>query len=93
MRFTRCLATLAALYASVSAQTISGLTFDGRDAVSLIWGVGGALTAPYDFYLCAGDESTGFYVSIVALKLSRDRIRPMVYSYTYTETGIPRTGH
>lgn len=67
MRIVRCLSTLSALYATVSAQTISGLTFDGRDVVSLIWGVAGALTAPYDFYLCAGDESTGSYVSIMVI--------------------------
>ncbi|KAJ5178919.1 hypothetical protein N7492_002129 [Penicillium capsulatum] len=64
MRIARCWSTLSALFAAVSAQTISGLSFDSRDVVSLVWGVDGALTAPYDFYLCAGDESTGSYDSL-----------------------------
>lgn len=63
MRIDRFLSTLSALFAAVSAQTISGLTFDGRDVVNLVWGFKGATSARYDLYLCAGDETTGSYVS------------------------------
>ncbi|KAJ5232756.1 hypothetical protein N7468_005712 [Penicillium chermesinum] len=52
---------LSAFLASTAAQTISGLTFDSRDVVSLIWGMGDTSAATYDFWLCAGDESTGIY--------------------------------
>ena len=63
MRIDRFLSTLSALFAAVSAQTISGLTFDGRDVVNLVWGFKGPTSARYDLYLCAGDETTGSYVS------------------------------
>lgn len=59
----RVWSVLSAFLASTTAQTISGLTFDGRDVVSLIWGMGDTVAASYDFWLCAGDESTGIYVS------------------------------
>lgn len=46
-----------------SAQTLSGLSFDGQDVVKLMWAFDGQSSGSYDFYLCAGDE-TGSYVSI-----------------------------
>ncbi|GLI80669.1 cell wall synthesis protein kre9 precursor [Penicillium ochrochloron] len=64
MRFDRLLPALYSLFTAVSAQTLSGLTFDGRDEVSLIWAFDGQTTGTYDFYLCAGDESTGAYESL-----------------------------
>lgn len=63
MRFDGLLPALYSLFTAVSAQTLSGLTFDGRDEVSLLWAFDGQTTGSYDFYLCAGDESTGAYVS------------------------------
>ncbi|KAJ5888803.1 hypothetical protein N7495_008844 [Penicillium taxi] len=45
----------------VSAQTTSGLSFDSRDDVRLVWGFEGTVTTRYDFWLCAGDETTGEY--------------------------------
>lgn len=63
MRFDRSLLALFSLFTAASAQTLSGLAFDGRDEVSLIWAFDGQTTGRYDFYLCAGDESTGAYVS------------------------------
>ena len=54
--------TLLVLIATASAQTISGFIFDSRDVVSMIWGFEGAVTTRYDFWLCAGDETTGSYV-------------------------------
>lgn len=65
MRFDRLLPALFALLGAVSAQSISGLTFDGRGEVSLIWAFDGETSGRYDFYLCAGDESTGSYVSVM----------------------------
>jgi hypothetical protein len=67
MRFDRLLPALLSLLGAVSAQTVSGLTFDGRDTVSLVWAFDGETSGRYDFYLCAGDESTGSYVSGSAL--------------------------
>ncbi|KAJ5591746.1 uncharacterized protein N7459_002115 [Penicillium hispanicum] len=64
MLLNRLLSTLSTLLAATSAQTISGFTFDGRDVVSMIWGFEGALPARYDFWLCAGDETTGLYESL-----------------------------
>lgn len=40
----------------------AGLSFDGADAVSLLWGLNSEPTSSYDFYLCAGDETTDSYV-------------------------------
>jgi hypothetical protein len=65
MRFDRLLPALLSFFAAASAQTLSGLTFDSGDEVSLIWAFDGQTTGRYDFYLCAGDESTGVYVSRV----------------------------
>ncbi|KAJ5151000.1 uncharacterized protein N7482_010252 [Penicillium canariense] len=63
MRFDRLWPVLYSLFAAASAQFISGLTFDSRDEVSLVWAFDGQ-TRSYDFYLCAGDESTGLYESL-----------------------------
>ncbi|KAJ5668831.1 hypothetical protein N7462_009901 [Penicillium macrosclerotiorum] len=63
MRFGRVLSALVALK-TTSAQTLSGLSFDGRDPVSLVWAFDGHTSGRYDFYLCAGDESTGAYASL-----------------------------
>lgn len=60
MRLGRLSALLTLLGLS-PAQTLSGLTFDGDDVVSLEWTFDGQSTGRYDFYLCAGDESTGSY--------------------------------
>lgn len=65
MRFDRLLPALLSFFAVGSSQTLSGLTFDSRDEVSLTWAFDGQTTGRYDFYLCAGDESTGVYVSRV----------------------------
>lgn len=56
---------LALLFAAlVRAQlTTSGLTFNGADVVNLLWGYKSEGPASYDVYLCAGDETTGTYVS------------------------------
>lgn len=75
MRFDRLLPALYSLFTAVSAQTLSGLTFDGRDEVSLIWAFDGQTTGSYDFYLCAGDESTGAYVSGTASTQTRSRTK------------------
>jgi hypothetical protein len=69
MRFDRLLPALFSLFTAASAQTLSGLTFDGRNEVSLIWAFDGQTTGRYDFYLCAGDESTGVYVSGTAINM------------------------
>lgn len=69
MRFDRLLPALFSLFTAASAQTLSGLTFDGRNEVSLIWAFDGQTTGRYDFYLCAGDESTGVYVSGIAINM------------------------
>ncbi|KAJ5102899.1 hypothetical protein N7532_003428 [Penicillium argentinense] len=63
MRFDR-LSALFALLVLTPAQTLSGLTFDGQDAVNLVWASDGQTAGRYDFYLCAGDESTGSYESL-----------------------------
>lgn len=63
MRFDRLLPALFSFFTAASAQTLSGLTFDAHEEVSLIWALDGQTTGRYDFYLCAGDESTGAYVS------------------------------
>lgn len=61
MRLQRLWPALS-LFAAAAAQTISGLTFDSQDVVSLVWGFEGAPSVHYDLWLCAGDESTGEYV-------------------------------
>lgn len=71
MRFDRLLPALFSLFIAASAQTLSGLTFDSRDEVSLLWALDGQATGRYDFYLCAGDESTGAYVSGIAIFILR----------------------
>lgn len=64
MRFDRLLLPpLFALLGVVSSQSFSGLTFDARGEVTLIWAFDGETSGRYDLYLCAGDESTGSYVS------------------------------
>lgn len=63
MRFDSVLPALCALLGTVSAQSSSGLSFDSRGEVSLIWAFDGETSGRYDFYLCAGDESTEAYVS------------------------------
>lgn len=62
MRLLR-LSALFAFLGLAPAQTLSGLSFDGEDVVSLMWAFDGQSTGRYDFFLCAGDES-GSYVSI-----------------------------
>lgn len=61
MRLHRLWSVLS-LFVAAAAQTISGLAFDSQDVVSLVWGFEGAISAHYDIWLCAGDESTGEYV-------------------------------
>ena len=56
------LSALSVLLATASAQSVSGLTFDARDVVTMLWGFEGAVPARYDIWLCAGDESIGLYV-------------------------------
>ncbi|KAJ5674884.1 uncharacterized protein N7477_004818 [Penicillium maclennaniae] len=65
MRFDCLLPALLSLLGTVSAQTLSGLTFDGRDSVSLVWALDRVTSGRYDFYLCAGDESTGSYETLL----------------------------
>jgi hypothetical protein len=62
MRLIR-LSALFAFLGLAPAQTLSGLSFDGEDVVSLMWAFDGQTAGRYDFFLCAGDESTGSYVS------------------------------
>jgi hypothetical protein len=54
-------ALLATAYGQLNSQ-VTGLTFDGADTVSLLWGLSSETTSSYDFYLCAGDETTDSYV-------------------------------
>ncbi|KAJ5660255.1 hypothetical protein N7507_006706 [Penicillium longicatenatum] len=63
MRLHRLWSSLS-LFAAATAQTISGLTFNSQDVVSLVWGLEGATSARYDLWLCAGDESTGEYETL-----------------------------
>ncbi|CAG8233802.1 unnamed protein product [Penicillium olsonii] len=61
------LLSVAALAWTAYGQGVSSatsLSFDGADAVSLLWGMDGAPTSRYDFYLCAGDETTDEYESL-----------------------------
>jgi hypothetical protein len=51
-----------AAYGQISSQITNDLSFDGAAAVSLLWGLDSDMTSTYDFYLCAGDETTGSYV-------------------------------
>ncbi|KAI2715387.1 hypothetical protein CBS147332_5041 [Penicillium roqueforti] len=51
-----------AVYGQISSQiTTYDLSFDGAAVVSLLWGLDGEPTSTYNFYLCAGDETTGSY--------------------------------
>ncbi|CAI7665082.1 unnamed protein product [Penicillium glandicola] len=51
-----------AAYGQISSQiTTYDLSFDGAATVSLLWGLDNEPTSTYDFYLCAGDETTGSY--------------------------------
>lgn len=82
---------LSALFAFLGlapAQTLSGLSFDGEDVVSLMWAFDGQSTGRYDFFLCAGDESTGTYVS--TSNPFRD-IQPC-QSYVQANVRIPSKG-
>ncbi|KAJ5750875.1 hypothetical protein N7533_007903 [Penicillium manginii] len=63
MRLIR-LSALFAFLGLAPAQTLSGLSFDGEDVVSLMWAFDGQTAGRYDFFLCAGDESTGSYESL-----------------------------
>ncbi|KAJ5802267.1 uncharacterized protein N7503_004717 [Penicillium pulvis] len=63
MRLQRLWPALS-LFAATAAQTISGLTFDSQDVVSLVWGFESAPSVHYDLWLCAGDESTGEYETL-----------------------------
>ena len=56
-----------AAYGQISSQISSQITtydlsFDGAAPVSLLWGLDSESTSTYNFYLCAGDETTGAYV-------------------------------
>jgi hypothetical protein len=52
-----------AVYGQISSQiTTCDLSFDGAAPVSLLWGLEAEPTSTYNFYLCAGDETTGSYV-------------------------------
>lgn len=72
MRFDSVLPPLFALLATVSGQSSSGLSFDSRGEVSLIWAFDSETSGQYDFYLCAGDESTESYVSDMMHRPSLD---------------------
>lgn len=75
MRLVR-LSALFTLLGLAPAQTLSGLTFDGQDVVSLKWAFDGQTSGRYDFYLCAGDESTGSYVR-ASFPISKDTTKPI----------------
>ncbi|KAJ5333477.1 uncharacterized protein N7506_007260 [Penicillium brevicompactum] len=58
---------VASLLWTAYGQIVSpatGLSFDGAGAVSLFWGLDNDATSSYDFYLCAGDETTDKYDSL-----------------------------
>ncbi|KAJ5503079.1 hypothetical protein N7463_005953 [Penicillium fimorum] len=51
-----------AAYGQISSRiTTDGMSFDGAAGVSLLWGLDSEPSSTYDFYLCAGDETTGSY--------------------------------
>ncbi|KAJ5824439.1 hypothetical protein N7447_006779 [Penicillium robsamsonii] len=51
-----------AAYGQIGSQiTTDDMSFDGAAAVSLLWGLDSEPASTYDFYLCAGDETTGSY--------------------------------
>ncbi|KAJ5365041.1 hypothetical protein N7517_007927 [Penicillium concentricum] len=51
-----------AAYGQIGSQiTTDDMSFDGAAAVSLLWGMDSDPASTYDFYLCAGDETTGSY--------------------------------
>lgn len=64
MRLSGLWFAISTLLAATSAQTISGLTFDSQYVVSLVWAFESVASTRYTLWLCAGDESTGDYVSI-----------------------------
>ncbi|KAJ6015034.1 hypothetical protein N7540_009625 [Penicillium herquei] len=74
MRLCALWPAISTLFAVTVAQTISGLTFDSRDVVSLVWAFEGSASTSYTFWLCAGDETTGEYETLV----------PVVEDMTYT---------
>lgn len=53
-----------AAYGQINSQiTTYDLSFDAAAPVSLLWGgLEDESTSTYNFYLCAGDETTGAYV-------------------------------
>ena len=53
---------LMTAYGQAISQIADGLSFDGADTLSLLWGLNSEPSSSYDFYLCAGDESTDSYV-------------------------------
>lgn len=63
MIFDQFLFAFLGLLGAVTAQSISGLTFDGRDKVSFVWASETETRGRYDLYLCAGDETMESYVS------------------------------
>jgi hypothetical protein len=66
MALNQFLSTLFVLFLAVVSHaqiTVSGLTFDGGDVVSLFWAYQSDGPAKYNLYLCAGDETTNSYVS------------------------------
>ncbi|KAJ5733378.1 hypothetical protein N7493_002164 [Penicillium malachiteum] len=74
MRLCALWPAISTLFAVTVAQTISGLTFDSRDVVSLVWAFEGSVSTRYTFWLCAGDETTGEY----------DILAPVVQDMAYT---------
>ncbi|KAJ5084283.1 hypothetical protein NUU61_008862 [Penicillium alfredii] len=65
MKLHQIFLVLVVLLTAVYAQiTSSGLTFDGGDVVTLAWALEGDGSTKYDFYLCAGDETTNSYESL-----------------------------
>ncbi|KAJ5770752.1 uncharacterized protein N7511_002803 [Penicillium nucicola] len=51
-------------FAALVCAQINGLSFDGGEVVSLLWGLDSEEPSNYDFYLCAGDETTDSYDSL-----------------------------
>lgn len=58
-----------AAYGQISSQfTTYDLSFDAAAPVSLLCGLECEPTSTYNFYLCAGDETTGSYVCFLSLQ-------------------------
>ncbi|KAJ5088114.1 hypothetical protein N7456_011730 [Penicillium angulare] len=74
MRLHQLWPAIYTLFTATTAQTISGLTFDSRDVVNIVWAFEGEALTRYTFWLCAGDESTGEYESL----------SPVIEDLTYT---------